>query len=78
MNLANLLLATHRHKEAESLMRRALQVFCNFTATTGHEHPNLRICVRGYQNVLSKMGNTKAGIRARLEAVAKPFGLGLT
>jgi hypothetical protein len=41
-NLAQSLQATNRRSDAEPLSRRHLEIFLQFTADTGHEHPHLR------------------------------------
>ena len=45
-NLAQLLQDTNRLSEAEPLMRRMVEIFLKFTATTGHPHPPSAGCRR--------------------------------
>ena len=68
-NLAQLLKATNRLAEAESLMRRAVRIFLDFTRNTGREHPHLNVCTRNYVILLRDLGRNEADIRRTLEAL---------
>jgi hypothetical protein len=70
-NLAQLLQATNRLSEAEPLMRRVLEIFLQFTAPTGHEHPHLSAAIANYSILLEKMGRSPVQIRAQLEGIVQ-------
>jgi tetratricopeptide (TPR) repeat protein len=69
-NLASLLQATNRIAEAEPLMRRHLEIFLNFTRSTGHTHPRLETAIGNYTTLLEEMGMSEDQIRARLREIA--------
>lgn len=54
--LAVLLSRTGRAIEAESLLRRALELFTQFARTTGNEHPNFRKIKSNYEELLHQLG----------------------
>jgi hypothetical protein len=64
-------------QEAEALYRRALEIFLQFTRDTGHEHTNLRAAASNYTSLLIQMGYSEKQLRARLHALAAPYGLSL-
>jgi tetratricopeptide (TPR) repeat protein len=70
-NLAQLLQATNRLSDAEPLMRRNLEIFLQFTASTGYEHPYLRAAIANYAVLLREMGRSQAQIRAQLEGIRR-------
>jgi tetratricopeptide (TPR) repeat protein len=70
-NLALLLQATNRLPEAEPLMRRHLEIFLQFTAATGHEHPHLSSAIANYSVLLKEMGRSPAQIDAQLEGIVR-------
>jgi tetratricopeptide (TPR) repeat protein len=72
-NLASLLYNTNRRPEAEPLMRRVVEIFLNFTRSTGHPHPHLQATVGNYKALLRAMGLTDRQIRARLREIAPEF-----
>jgi tetratricopeptide (TPR) repeat protein len=74
-NLARLLRATNRLGEAEPLYRRTLEILLQFTVSTGHEHPHLRVVIGNYARSLEEMGLGPAQVRDRLNDVARPFGV---
>jgi signal transduction histidine kinase len=76
-NLAQLLKATNRLAEAEPLSRRMLEIFVRFTATTSHEHPQLRAAIGNYSGLLKEMGENEGQIRGRLNEIGRPYGFPL-
>ena len=56
------------------MSRRHLEIFLDFTRTTGHEHPHLRAAIDNYTGLLQAMGQSEAEIQARLEEIGHPFG----
>jgi tetratricopeptide (TPR) repeat protein len=74
-NLATLLETTNRLDEAESLMRLMLGIFLRSSASQGHEHPFLQVAIRNYTALLAEMGRSPLQIIARLEELARPFGI---
>lgn len=54
--LAILLTRTGRSTEAESLLRRALELLMRFAVTTGNEHPNFRKIKDNYDALLRRIG----------------------
>jgi hypothetical protein len=70
-NLAQLLQATNRLSDAEPLSRRVLEIFLQFTAATGHEHPHLSAAIANYSVLLEEMGRSPAQIRAQVEGVVQ-------
>jgi tetratricopeptide (TPR) repeat protein len=67
-NLAGLLLATNRTAEAEPLMARAVRILSRFQRSTGHEHPQLRIVIINYREVLTLRKLAEPEIAARIKA----------
>jgi tetratricopeptide (TPR) repeat protein len=68
-NLAELLRAANRLAEAEPLIRRQLEIYLQFTAATGHDHPHLNMALEDYSVFLKEMGRSPAQIRAQVEAL---------
>jgi len=68
-NLAQLLQATNRLEEAEPLMRRALEIFHQFSEAIGHEHPDMHVVIANYNRLLKEMGLSEAEIAERLEQI---------
>lgn len=58
-NLAALLQATDRLAEAESLMRRAIEILQWFTAETGHPQAHLRQAIENYEGLLAQWASTR-------------------
>ena len=54
-NLATLLQAANRIKEAEPLMQRSLEIFDTFRRQTGHEHPYFQQANKNYQGLQRAM-----------------------
>jgi hypothetical protein len=54
-------------------MRRALEIYLNFTRTTGHPHPNQQTFINNYQELLRVMGRSEKQIQATLRAMAPEF-----
>jgi len=48
--------ATNRLKEAEPLSRRMVEIFINFSKSTGHQHPHLQAAIFNYAGLLKTMG----------------------
>jgi tetratricopeptide (TPR) repeat protein len=67
-NLAVLLRET-KLEEAESLMRRALEILVNSSRSTGHPHPYFQSARSAYEGFLRAMGHTEADVRAKLETL---------
>ena len=65
-NLAELLRATNRLAEAEPLCRRAAQILIEFRRQTGHEHPNFRLFLVNYRNLLKTLGKTPEQIERQV------------
>ena len=74
-NLAQLLKNTHRLAEAESLMRRALSIFLDFTRRTGYEHPHLSTAKDNYEGILKALGQSEEDIDAALRKLFEEHGL---
>jgi tetratricopeptide (TPR) repeat protein len=70
-NLAQLLQATNRLADAEPLSRKHLEIFLQFTAATGHEHPHLSAAIDNYVGLLEEMGRSPAQIHAQLEGIVQ-------
>ncbi len=60
-NLARL--AGVQLSDAEPLSRRVLEIFLQFRAATGHEHPHQRAAIANYVGLLGEMGRSPAQIR---------------
>jgi len=73
-NVAQLLEATVHLAEAEPLMRRTMEVYLDFTQTTGHQHPHLHASVRNYAGLLMEMGDKQAQAWAKINAILAPVG----
>ena len=68
---------TFRLAEAESLMRRMVESFRNFTRATGHPHSHLRIAADNYAGLLRVMGRGEENIRDAWHALGRLFGVEL-
>jgi hypothetical protein len=66
-----LLQATNRLADAEPLSRKHLEIFLQFTAATGHEHPHLSAAIDNYVGLLEEMGRSPAQIHAQLEGIVQ-------
>ncbi|MBU2689964.1 MAG: hypothetical protein KJ970_03490 [Candidatus Eisenbacteria bacterium] len=67
---------TNRLGEAEPLSRRQLIIFIRFAASTGHEHPNFRVALSNYIEVLKQMGTSESEIGRRISTLLKEHDLG--
>ena len=76
-NLALMLQATNRLVEAESLMRRHLEIFLQFTRDTGHQNPHLMDALNNYGRLLVAMGDSQDVAVEKLRALAEPYGVSL-
>jgi hypothetical protein len=76
-NLASLLQYTNRHEEAEYLSKRQLEIFLNFTRTTGKSHPNLIDAANDHVGLLQYIGRNPEQIRSALEGLGQRFGVDL-
>ena len=74
-NFARLLQATNRLAEAEVPMRRHLVIFAQFTAQTGHEHPQLRTGTQNYFGLLLESGQTKKKVRENVISALTEGGM---
>ena len=74
-NLAQSLQFIGRHFEAEPLLRRALEILLKFQEKTGRRHPQLNTAIAAYESFLAGTGWGEAEVRARLNSVARPFGI---
>ena len=77
-NLALLLKATNRLAEAEPLYRRALEIVLQFTAATGHPHPNNKIFRSNYHCLLTAMGRSEEEIGRALADLDQRYGVDLS
>ncbi|HSI64812.1 MAG TPA: hypothetical protein VLE43_16920, partial [Candidatus Saccharimonadia bacterium] len=68
-NLASLLISTDRLKDAEPLMRTAVEIAVKFRHSTGHEHPNFRLWLDNYRGLLEVMNLLPEKIEEKLRAV---------
>jgi len=68
---------TGRLAEAQSLSRRHLEIFLQFTVATNHKHPHLDAATKNYATLLEAMGCSPAQIHAQLQEVGRPFGMQL-
>jgi tetratricopeptide (TPR) repeat protein len=73
--LASLLWDGNRLAEAEPLMRRGLEIYLQFTATNGREHPRLRLTLNNYVNLLRTRGDPQERVSACVCALAAKFGV---
>jgi hypothetical protein len=75
-NLASVLRATSRLSEAEPMLARAVRILCGFQRSTGHEHPNLRVDLENYHDLLAALKLAEPEIARRIkearEATDKP------
>jgi hypothetical protein len=69
-NLASLLQAKNRLAEAETLSRRHLEIFLEFSRATGYAHPHLHGGINNYGVLLLDMGLTEDQVRARPRDIA--------
>jgi tetratricopeptide (TPR) repeat protein len=76
-NLAQLLQATNRFAEAEPLSRRRVEIFINFTKSTGHQHPHLQQAIKSYTQLLMAMGMNGKYVHQKLESLLEPYGMSL-
>ena len=67
--LAQILQKTDRSNEAETLMRRHLEVFLNITRHARYEHRHLRPAVMNYAKLLQAQGLPTAEILAKLTSL---------
>ncbi len=70
-NLALLFQATNRLSEAEPLMARGVCVLCRFLRSTGHEHPNLRLGLENYRQLLTELKLAVPEIARRIKAATE-------
>ncbi len=77
-NLAALLIATDRIAEAEPPMRRMINIFLEFTRSTGHQHPRLLAALANYRALLVDLGESKEESLQRVVAVAAEYGVSIT
>ena len=70
-NLASVLRSTHRLAEAEPLLERAVRVFSEFQRTTGHEHPQFRVAMENYRELLPMLKLSESEIAARIKAAGE-------
>jgi hypothetical protein len=71
-NLAQLLQASNRLAEAETLMWRALGILISFTQQ-GFQHPNLEAGLSNYLSLLLDLGLSESEIQARLQTLHQPL-----
>ncbi len=76
-NLLALLVGQKRYQEAEPMTRRQVNILLGSTHSTGREHPDLSKCIANYALLLQYLGYSAAQVRARLDELGRPFGLGL-
>ena len=67
-NLAQLMQATNRLSEAESLSRRQLLIFLAFFRQ-GFQHPNLQDAIGNYAVLLNEMGHSEEDIQTKIKAL---------
>jgi len=53
-------------------MRRALEIFIQFTLATGHEHPHLQTAIGNYKGLLQELGRSEQDIEGQLTALGYP------
>ncbi len=75
--LSNLLRVTNRHKEAEPLMRRMVNIFLSFTRDTGHPHPHLMDGLNNYIELQIEMGDTQMLALNKIRAIMEPYGMSI-
>jgi tetratricopeptide (TPR) repeat protein len=73
-NLAGLLRATNRLAEAEPLYRRAVRILIEFRRQTSHEHPNFRLFLANYRDLLQALGTTPEQIEQQVRALDESLG----
>jgi tetratricopeptide (TPR) repeat protein len=76
-NLANLLGVTNRISEAKLLSCRHLEILLAFTAQTGHQHPELRLGLNNYFQILLEAGGEEAHAHAEIDALLEKYGVAL-
>lgn len=74
-NLALLLKDTKRLAEAEPLMRNSLEIFLQFTANTGHQHPSLNTVFENYLQMLQELNWTETQISEHINDLLSPYDL---
>ena len=68
-NLAQLLQATNRLKEAEPLMRRVLRILFIFQKNTGYSNLHVEVSVNNYTRLMRSMGQDPEQIDLTLEGI---------
>jgi hypothetical protein len=69
-SLALLLQASNRLLEAEALMARAVSVLFRIQRSTGHEHPNLRVDVGNYRQLLAALKMPESESASKIKAAS--------
>ena len=74
-NPAQLVVDTNRLSEAKPLMRRHVEIFLRFTRDNGIQH--LLAGLAHYRQLLKKTGDSKAQIRAKVDALLALYGVSI-
>ncbi len=72
-----MLKATNRLAEAETFLRRVVEILLQFNAATGHEHPHFRSAIANYTSLLEQMGYNQAQVTGEIDKLGGPFGIRL-
>jgi hypothetical protein len=67
-NLAQLLKATNRLSEAETLSWRMVSILVGFGKATGHEHPHMQAALQNYFGILTQMGMSEQEAISKIQA----------
>ena len=76
-NLAGLLFRKGDYAGAQPLFEHALKGLLKVTAAIRRPHPSLQACIGNYSGCLKEMGRSDADIRDTLNALMRPFGMGV-
>src|SRR5579872_235490 len=74
-NGAQLYKVMQRYAEAEPLFGQSLDIYLQFGADTGRRHRQLPFSVNNYRQLLTEMGCSQDGIKARIQTLLQPFGI---
>jgi len=80
ISVSGLALLLHQEGDvagAQPLYERALTGLLKISAAAGRPHPSLQAFIGNYAECLKKMGHDGAEIRAALNALMRPFGMGV-
>jgi len=71
--LASVLEAGGRLLEAEQLRRHSLEIVLTLSRSANRAHPDLKVAINNYENILLRMGRTSEQIKSVLHELAPDF-----